>query len=114
MSMTVQQLRERLNDCGDGLEVRIDGRTILGVQLEGQQEHRRVNLITGEAAPDALPADGPIDGLPPELSPEDEAAIIASEAEEIAEAARMGDDAEPLIIPTDAPDAPPADDDAPR
>ena len=113
MSMTVQQLRERLNDCGDGLEVRIDGREVLGVQLEGQQEHRRVNVITGEAAPDAV-ADGPIDGLPPALSDEEEAAIIASEAAEIAEADRMGDDAEPLIIPTDAPDAPPADDDAPR
>lgn len=127
MGMTVHQIRERLNDCGDGLEVRIDGREVLSLQVEGQAEHKIVNVITGEPAP------GPIDGLPPEIqeitplpdhmltiTPEEETAIRAGEAEAEEYARASHDDLPPTDdlplddgdVPVD--DAPPADDDSPK
>lgn len=50
MSYTVSQLREALADFGEGVEIHIDGRPVVGVQGEFRKDRPNVaNLLTGPA-----------------------------------------------------------------
>ncbi len=107
MSMTVHQLRERLDDCGDSLEVRFDGRQVLGLQIEGKLEHTVVNILTGPV-PESLRVETPEPASAPEQPP------VPDEAPPV-----TADEGELDLLPPDLQqdldaDVPPADlDDAP-
>lgn len=104
MSMTVHQLRERLNDCGDGLEVRFDGREVLGLQIEGKLEDTVVNILTGPV-PESLQIE-----RAPEPEPDAPAAMTLTHDD----SGEIADDGQLDLLPPDVQEAldadlPPAD-----
>lgn len=75
--LTVSDISRALADCGDGVEVKADGHTLLTAQIEGTGEGRFLNLVS-------QPEGVRVTAVPtlPEPAPDQGAPIIAVEPAE--------------------------------
>lgn len=102
--LTVSDISRALADCGDGVEVKADGHTLLTAQIEGTGEGRFLNLVSQPEGV-RLPAEPTLPG-----AGVDQAQTIANDAPppQIPEPAPATE--EPIVVRTDEPaDAPAVD-----
>lgn len=75
MIQTVSDLRRILDDCGDGVLLRVDGRPVRGAQVEGANPPTLV-LVT-DPAQEVGPTTAPLNPVPePEDQPEPPADLV--------------------------------------